>query len=124
MNQPIQERAFNFASDLIKFSRKADYRDEATRIVMRQLLRSGTSIGANLEEASAGQSKPDFIFKCTIASKEARETYYWLRLIKNTGLIKSEKLDGLIEEARQIVAVLTAIVKKAGQSPNRQKNSL
>ena len=81
------------------------------RDLVRQLLRSGTSIGANLEEADAAQSKPDFISKCTIALKEARESHYWLRLLRASGRMVDR--DHLISDANEIVAILTAIVRKA-----------
>jgi len=80
-------------------------------------LHSGTSIGANLEEADAGQSKPDFISKCAIALKEARETHFWLRLLRDTELIPPELIMPLINEAREIVAILTTIVKNARNGP-------
>lgn len=117
----IQDRSFNFACSLIDFLRSENLREEAGKVILRQLLKSGTSIGANLEEASAGQSKADFISKSSIALKEARETYYWLRLLKRTKISKSSRLDELLDEVRQITAVLTVIVKKAAQSPNREK---
>jgi four helix bundle protein len=89
------------------------------RTIARQLLSSATSVGANLEEASAAQSKPDFISKCSIAAKEARETRYWLRLLTAARGVSSERLTPLIEESNQLVAILTAIIKKAGTSSNR-----
>ncbi len=78
----------------------------------RQLLRAATSIGANLEEADAGQSRADFISKCTISLKEARESLYWLRLLRATHKIDAAG-DGLIRECDRIVAVLTTIVRKS-----------
>ena len=117
----IQDRTFEFACNLIKFLRNANLKEEAEKVILRQLLRSGTSIGANLEEASAGQSKADFVSKSNIALKEARETYYWLRLLKRTTITVTSELDVLLDEARQITAILTVIVKKAGQSANREK---
>jgi four helix bundle protein len=89
------------------------------RTIARQLLRSGTSVGANLEEASAAQSKPDFLSKCSIAAKEARETRYWLRLLTASNHISQDQLAPLVAEAGEIVAILTTIVKNAGTSPRR-----
>jgi four helix bundle protein len=77
---------------------------------MRQLVRAGTSIGANLEEADAAQSKPDFISKCTISLKEARESHYWLRILKATGKAEADRL---LSEANELIAILTTIVRKA-----------
>jgi len=78
----------------------------------RQLVKAGTSIGANLEEASAAQSRADFVSKCSIALKEARETYYWLRLFKETEIIPANRISGLTVECNEIVAILTSIVKR------------
>jgi four helix bundle protein len=82
-------------------------------VLGRQVLRSGTSIGANLEEATAGQSKADFVSKCTIALKEARETHYWLRLFKETKVVPAARLNRLVAESNELVAILTTIVKHA-----------
>lgn len=80
----IKEKSFAFALDIITLFQKL--RLEREYIISKQLLKSGTSIGANIEEALAGQSKKDFIAKMAIASKEARETSYWLRLLAKSGL--------------------------------------
>lgn len=78
-----------------------------------QLVRAGTSIGANLEEANAAQSRADFISKCHIALKEARETNYWLRLYKSTNMVSEEKINDLLKESHEIISILTVIVKKS-----------
>ena len=85
-------------------------------VLSRQLLRSGTSIGANLEEAMAGQSKADFVSKCNIALKEARETHYWLRLFKENKVVSAERLSELTKESNELIAILTTIVKKSRAS--------
>ncbi len=77
-----------------------------------QLLRSGTSIGANVEEGQAAQSEADFLSKYSIACKEARETRYWLRLLSESGIISPEELVDLMAECNELTAILTAIVKK------------
>jgi four helix bundle protein len=77
-----------------------------------QLLRAGTSIGANVEEGQAGQSRADFIAKYSIACKEARETNYWLRLLVAADVLPVTKLEGLIDESSQLIAILTTIIKK------------
>ncbi len=84
-------------------------------IVSKQFLRSSTSIGANVFEASAAASRKDFANKMTIASKEARESYYWLLLLKEGKLVNIE-LDGLVEDVLNIINVLTAIVKSTRTS--------
>ena len=83
-----------------------------SRTLANQLLRSGTSIGANVEEGQASQSRADFTAKYAIACKEARETHYWLRLLAATELVPHEKLEGITQEASELVAILTTIVKK------------
>jgi four helix bundle protein len=115
----IQERAFEFACRMVKLAQFLYGAGGVGRTLANQLLRSGTSIGANLEEAHAGQSKPDFIAKCSIALKEARETYYWLRLLAACDLAPPERLAPLITEANELVAILSTIVKKAQSSPSR-----
>jgi len=82
----------------------------------QQLLRFATSIGANLEEASAGQSKADFIAKCHISRKEAYETRYWLKLFVEAELIFQNRFDPLIQESNEIIAILTTIIKNAKAS--------
>lgn len=75
------------------------------------MLKSGTSIGANVEEATAAQSKKDFISKMSIASKEARETNYWLRLLKDSKICNDINLGKHLDESEEIVKIITAIVK-------------
>lgn len=83
----------------------------AVRIIARQIARSGTGIGANIEEAQASHSKADFARRMNIARGEARETLYWLRLIAEAKLLPRNRLNGLIAEAEEIVRILVAIVK-------------
>jgi len=104
----IQQRSFDFAKQIISLYSKLQHEKEF--VLSRQLLKSGTSIGANVEEALAGQSKRDFAAKMAIASKEARETRYWLRLLKETDLSKIDVTD-YITEVEAIINILTKIVK-------------
>jgi four helix bundle protein len=110
----IRARAFRFACDVIALNDRLAPRG-GTRDLTRQLLRAGTSIGANLEEADAGQSRADFASKCTIALKEARESHYWLRLLEASG--KMTDGERLISDANEIVAILTTIVRKVSEQP-------
>ena len=114
----IQDRAFEFACRIVRLHRVL-CRDRTARRLADQLLDSGTSIGANLEEADAAQSKADFIYKCRISLKEARETLYWLRLIPATGIVAPKRMAPMLTEANEIVAIVTSIVKKATQSAHR-----
>ncbi|MGD2094559.1 MAG: four helix bundle protein [Phycisphaerales bacterium] len=107
----IQKRAFSFACRIVKLYQYLEKQKGEGEILGRQILRSGTSIGANLEEATAGQSRADFVSKCNIALKEARETHYWLRLFKETNVVPAAKLKKLAQESDELVAILTIIVK-------------
>jgi four helix bundle protein len=109
----IQQRAFTFACRIVKLYQFLAKHEKNGEIIGRQVLRSGTSIGANLEEAKAAQSKPDFISKCNIALKEARETDYWLRILMDTEVVPAGKLRPLANESNELVAILTTIVKKS-----------
>ncbi len=109
----IHNRTFSFACKTVKLYQYLAKQKYASDVLGRQVLRSGTSIGANLEEARAGQSRADFVSKCNISLKEARETHYWLRLLKETKIIPAEKINDLLGEANEIVAILTTIVKKS-----------
>jgi four helix bundle protein len=81
-------------------------------------MRSGTSIGANVKEAQAGQSRADFSSKYSIALKEARETIYWLRLLKESGFLPKENRDDLLEEADEIARIIGAIIVKSKRNRN------
>ena len=104
----IKNKSFDFALSVIKLYQDLVINKEY--ILSKQLLRSGTCIGANVEEASAAISKKDFISKMSIASKEARETRYWLLLLQRSQLVKIE-LSDYLNEIEQIINILTAIVK-------------
>jgi len=107
----IGERAFAFAVRVVKLCQVLDEKPGASRTLASQLLRSGTSIGANLAESKGGQSRADFLSKVSIALKEARETHYWLRLLIATDILLEKQLAHLLDEANQLVAILTTIVK-------------
>ena len=107
----IQERTFEFAIRIVKLCQYLDEKPGVKRTLSNQLLRSGTSVGANIEEAQAGQSRADFLSKMSIASKEARETLYWLKLLEKAELISDDRLQDLKQEADEIVRILTSIVK-------------
>ena len=105
----IQEKSYRFALRIIGLYKHMHNQNEF--ILSKQIVRSGTSIGANVEEATAAQSRKDFISKMSIASKEARETKYWLRLIRDSSIVELNDLTELIEECGEIVRILTSIVK-------------
>ena len=106
----IRERSFEFAIRIIKFVQKLP-KDYASHKIGGQLLEAGTSIGANVEEAAGGFSKKDFTYKMGVALKEARESNYWLRLIKVSELATGDELNYLMRESEELRRILTSIVK-------------
>ena len=109
----IRQRAFNFALRIIKLCKQLEEEPGVARTLSWQLLRSGTSIGANLEEAQAGQSKLDFISKNAIALKEARETIYWLRLLAASHIVSEKRLLDLQTEADELARIVGSIIVSA-----------
>ena len=108
----ILELSFDFSLQMISLYKiLVEHREY---VLSRQLLRSGTSIGANIEEAGAAQSRKDFISKMSIASKEARETRYWLRLLDRSKLVDIDYSSYLIS-IEHIVNILTKIVKTSSE---------
>ena len=103
----VQEKSFEFAVSIIKYYKQLKTQNEFA--IANQLLRSGTSIGANVEEALGGSSKKDFINKMTISLKEARESKYWLRLIIESNIDKN--VTHLLSDANSLVNILSKIVK-------------
>ena len=106
----IKERTFTFALEILRLCRSLDSKPWALRVLAQQLLRSGTSIGANVQEAQAGQSRADFISKYNIALKEARETLYWLRLLDASGELSNGSCQALLSEAGEIARVIASII--------------
>ncbi len=104
----IQEKSFSFAIEIIKVYRKL-IEENKEYILSKQLLRSGTSIGANIEEAIGGYSKADFLSKMTIAYKEARETLYWIKLLAATNFLKEEVAIDLKLKAEEIIRIIGKI---------------
>jgi four helix bundle protein len=111
----ILEKSFNFSLEIIKLYNKL--RKEKEFIISKQLLRSATSIGANVHEASAAYSRKEFAHKMSIASKEARETEYWLKILHQGQLVNLD-LKEYILEIKSIINITTAIVKTTQKSLN------
>ena len=105
----VLDKSFAFAVKTIEIYKYLT-REKKEYVLSKQLLRSGTSIGANINEATAAQSKKDFISKMAIASKECRETLYWIRLLNKTSYLNNIKYK---QECEELVRLLTAIVKSA-----------
>jgi len=119
----IKEKSYSFAIEIVVLYKTLLKQNEY--VLSKQVLKAGTSIGANVEEALAGQSRADFLSKMSIASKEARETNYWLRLIRDSDMIDRDKLESLLLESETIINILSAIVKttSANNSNLKTKNS-
>ncbi|PUB88332.1 MAG: four helix bundle protein [gamma proteobacterium symbiont of Ctena orbiculata] len=105
-----KRKGFEFAVRVVNLARHLQ-REKKEFVLSKQVLRSGTSIGANIEEARAGESRKDFKSKMSVASKEARETLYWLRLLKETKYLEQHMADSLIRDCEELVSLLTSIVK-------------
>jgi four helix bundle protein len=111
--QDIRNRAFEFACQIIWYCDDLMKRGGVGRILAPQLLRCGTSIGANLEEARGGESRRDFISKCSIALKESRESLFRLRIAERCQLGATGKATALVGEAAELAAIIGAIVRNA-----------
>ena len=105
----MQEKSFDFAVRIIKLSKFLESRKEG--LISSQVLRSGTSIGANIEEAIGGMSKKDFLNKITIAYKEARETMYWLKLLMKTGFLEEKVSLSLISDCDELIRMIGSAQK-------------
>lgn len=113
-DNPILDKSFQFGLRIVKLSLYLKKKN-VERVLVNQLLRSGTSIGANVEEAVGAASKKDFINKLTVAYKEARETKYWLRILKESGLAEQKLADSFISECEELIRLLTAILNSPKQ---------
>lgn len=111
----ILDRSFDFALKTIDLCQELQKHHQF--VLADQLLRSGTSIGANVEEATAAQSRKDFISKMSVASKEARESRYWLRLLDRSQAVKKDYAEYL-QDISEIVSILTSIVKTSSLNTN------
>jgi four helix bundle protein len=108
MNNVIQEKSYAFAIRIVRICQHlANIKKEF--VLSKQLLKSGTSIGANLEESIGGQSKRDFCSKIDIAYKEARETHYWLRLLRDTDQLDPEEAESLLANCNELLRIMGAI---------------
>ena len=114
-NNPIAELTKKFALRIIKMYNYL--REEKKEYVLsKQILRSGTSIGANVRESIYAQSRADFVSKMSIALKESSETEYWIELLHESGLIDDKTFDSIFDDSSKISATLINIIKKAKES--------
>ena len=111
--QDLKIRTKAFALRIIHMYSKLPKTDTVAQVLGKQVLRSGTSVGANYREASRSRSKPEFSSKIGDCLKEIDETDYWLELLVDSGCVTAQRMTGLLDEARQLVAIFTTIDKKA-----------
>ncbi len=116
MDSPIVNKSYKFALNIIHTYQKISS-EKKEFILSKQLLKSGTSIGANIEESQGAQSKKDFIAKLHISYKEARETRYWLRLLKDSKYLNPELADLLIRDCEELIRLLVSILKSSKSNP-------
>ncbi len=107
---PLQNKSYDFALLIIKLSKKL-IKENKEFILSKQIVRSGTSVGANIVEANGAISKADFSAKISIAYKECLETKYWLSLLKDSEEIRVEEYEELFEKADEIAKILFSILK-------------
>lgn len=115
----IKDKSFAFSLSVIELFKVLQSKKEY--IISKQILRSGTSIGANVNEALAAESRADFVHKMAISSKEARETLYWLELLEKSQLITLEYTK-YIQDCTELIKILTSIVKTTKNSKLSTKN--
>jgi four helix bundle protein len=107
----VLEKSFNFSIRIIKLYKHIKQKDQDIEPLLKQVLRSGTSIGANITEAQGAITKKDFINKLHIALKEARETEYWLELLKATNYLTNDEFDNINLDSKELIKLLTSILK-------------
>ena len=112
---PILEKSYELALVVIPLCRELQMQQHEY-VLSRQLMKAGTSVESNVEEAQGGQSRADFLSKMSIAAKEAREIHYWLRLIRDSKLVSEKSVAPILDLAMEVRRILTAIVKSTGES--------
>ena len=114
MEQTVERKSFLFAVRIVKLSKHLNTAKKEY-VLSKQLLRAGTSVGANIAEAEQAQSKADFISKMNIALKEAVETNYWLRLLQASDYLSDAEFSSIHSDCRELEKMLTSIIKTAKQ---------
>ena len=109
-NDPLRDKSYDFAIRIVKLSQYLQ-QDKKEFVLSKQVLRSGTAIGALVREAEFGQSKADFVSKMNIALKEANETDYWLCLLRDTDFISVSQFESLNPDCSELIAMLVSTVK-------------
>jgi len=109
-NNPLRDKSYSFAVEIVQLSRQIQ-KEKNEFVLSKQLLRSGTSIGANVEEAIGAQSQKDFFYKLTISYKEARESHYWIRLLMDSKIIEKSIANKLLENVEELLKIIGSIQK-------------
>ena len=112
MENVVENKSFHFAVRIVNLNKYLRFEKKET-VLSKQLLRSGTSIGANIAEAQQAQSRTDFASKLGIALKETSETKYWLRLLKETGYLSETQFESVFNDCVEIEKILTSIIKSS-----------
>ena len=110
----IEDKSFEFAVRIVNLYKFLNF-EKKEYVMSKQLLRCGTSIGANIAEAQRGQTTPDFNSKMNTALKEANETQYWLRLLYRTGYLTNQEFSSLNDDISEIISILVSICKKTNK---------
>lgn len=118
----LKEKSYGFAIRIIKLAHFLKEKKKE-QVLSKQIVRCGTSIGANIEEASGAQSDNDFIAKLHISLKEAKETHYWLRLLRDTDYISQEQAESMIEDVNEIITLLTKSLKTIKARKNKNNDA-
>ena len=118
MNNNVEHKSFLFAVRIVKLARYLQ-EEKKEYILSKQLIRAGTSIGANIVESQQAQSRADFISKLSIALKEAAETNYWLRLLNATDYLSESEFSSIIADCKELEKILTSIIKTTRNQPNK-----
>ena len=108
----LKTKSYKFALRIVKLFQYL-CNDKKEFVLSKQILRSGTSVGANIEEACQGESKTDFIHKLAVANKEAFETHYWLRLLRDSDLLEAKIADSLLADCDELQRILVSSIKTA-----------
>ena len=122
LDNPIEKRAYQFALRIVN-AYKYLTRQQSEFVLSKQMLRSGTSIGAMMREAKFAQSRADFVSKTSIALKEANETLYWIELLHDSEYIDSKTFESIHNEAHEITSILASIVKTTKENSDKYDNT-
>ncbi|GAA4444454.1 four helix bundle protein [Pontibacter saemangeumensis] len=117
----IADKSYAFAVRVVKMYQHLSA-EKKEFVLSKQVMRSGTSVGANVQEATGGQSTSDFIYKLSIARKEARETAYWLRLLHDTGYMEQKQFESIYTDCQELEKILNSIILTSqGKSKNNSE---